>query len=364
HPNPGPPSPLPPPPPLPPTAKPLPRKSPHHIPHPPPPPRPPPPPSPPNPGPPSPLPPSSLPPSPSIPVVCGNGICQAPTETQFTCPKDCGSGFCGDGICNLKTESCTSCIQDCATLCTGRRLMMTSSMLSRGMGQYLNVDIPVRDRSSVLIIPNKRTLLDISYQYSTAELKYNHVSPDGNLAPVSLIAAIQASRAAREQRLHITQTRRVLLGGVYPEGSEPIDIVLGSSMLGRGEGRPFPSALTKATTTAETSFIREGESRGAEVEGALTCGDGICSGSEGVQNCASDCCPSGSCGDGQCHAWLGENCETCPEDCRGNLEEEEGSSADLYCCGAYVGCGDERCFADNAVCQVTCMSPHDRPHMR
>jgi len=243
--------------------------------------------------------------------------------------------------------------------------MMASSMVSSGSGsQYLNAEIPVRDRSSVLIIPNKRTLLDVSFQYSAAQPQYSTVSPDGNLAPVSLITAIQASKEARQQRLQeVTQTRRVLLGGVYPEGMEPIDIVLGHSMVGRGEGRPFSNDLNKATAGTSSSFIREGDN-GAGVNGATpTCGDGICSASEGVQSCASDCCPSGSCGDGQCQAWLGENCESCPEDCRGNLEEE-GSATNMFCCGAYVGCGDERCFVDNGVCQVTCMSPHNRPHMR
>jgi hypothetical protein len=105
------------------------------------------------------------------------------------------------------------------------------------------------------------------------------VSPDGNLAPVSLITAIQASKEARQQRLQeVTQTRRVLLGGVYPEGMEPIDIVLGHSMVGRGEGRPFSNDLNKATAGTSSSFIREGDN-GAGVNGATpTCGDGICSG--------------------------------------------------------------------------------------
>ena len=79
---------------------------------------------------------------------------------------------------------------------------------------------------------------------------------------------------------------------------------------------------------------------------------------EDIGICAKDCCPSGKCGDGMCQAWLGENCETCLHDCRGDLD-----GADKFCCGAYVGCGDERCFAHQSVCQVSCSSPKDRPHM-
>lgn len=61
------------------------------------------------------------------------------------------------------------------------------------------------------------------------------------------------------------------------------------------------------------------------------CGDGVCTGSEGAKSCDADCalcysacgsgpggnCPGvcGTCGDGVCYTWFGEDAETCPTDC-------------------------------------------------
>jgi len=45
---------------------------------------------------------------------CGDGACNG-TETQNNCPKDCGSALatCGNGQCDAETETCLNCAGDC-----------------------------------------------------------------------------------------------------------------------------------------------------------------------------------------------------------------------------------------------------------
>ncbi len=59
--------------------------------------------------------------------VCGNGICEGPTETPQTCPADChsvvggpdattgGNPVCGNGICEAPSETMLLCPADCKT---------------------------------------------------------------------------------------------------------------------------------------------------------------------------------------------------------------------------------------------------------
>ena len=51
---------------------------------------------------------------PEPPVGCGDGMCDAATETCANCPEDCtGCGGCGDGTCMEFEEDCNSCQEDC-----------------------------------------------------------------------------------------------------------------------------------------------------------------------------------------------------------------------------------------------------------
>ena len=45
----------------------------------------------------------------TTPDPCGNGVCDAPTETNASCPVDCN---CGDAVCDV-AEDRTSCTEDC-----------------------------------------------------------------------------------------------------------------------------------------------------------------------------------------------------------------------------------------------------------
>ncbi|GAX78725.1 hypothetical protein CEUSTIGMA_g6163.t1 [Chlamydomonas eustigma] len=349
------------------------------------------------------------------PGTCGDGVCNSYFgESLSTCPQDC-PGACGDGICNTFFETCTNCYSDCSrTLhCPAQsppspppmkspppslspppsppppspppppphsspphpphpphphpKVKMSKPLKKRKPPPPTPPPIQAKKKSTralqdqdvfsglplphsvTIAIPERRALLQAASGYYM-QPRMSFISPDGGLAPQEVMAQVQGF-ASQEHT-----PRRVLLGGVCPEGDSSIDIVV-KPEVHRGAGVPFPNSRS------HRRLMEMGVLPKKTIEQQSVCGDGVCNGNEDVLSCGRDCCPSGSCGDGKCHAWLGENCETCPEDCHGNLEEE-GSSADLYCCGAYVGCGDERCFADNAVCQMTCMSPPDRPHAR
>eukprot|EP00798_Chlamydomonas_sp_ICE-L_P014165 gene14165-20133_t len=95
-----------------------------------------------------------------------------------------------------------------------------------------------------------------------------------------------------------------------------------------------------------------------DVSKKSVCGNKICEFDENGEACAVDCCPHVTCGDGVCQAYAGEECESCPQDCAGDLEGKSGAP---FCCGAYVGCDhDERCtghllFGGNAHnCHMHC----------
>eukprot|EP00798_Chlamydomonas_sp_ICE-L_P024728 gene24727-10364_t len=105
-------------------------------------------------------------------------------------------------------------------------------------------------------------------------------------------------------------------------------------------GRRLTSLTIAASLTKEEFVIDSPEKEGAREQNAF-CGNKVCEGGEDGENCAMDCCPKTTCGDGVCQAYAGEECESCPEDCAGDLDGEHGAP---FCCGAYVGCNhDERC---------------------
>ncbi len=77
--------------------------------------------------------------------------------------------------------------------------------------------------------------------------------------------------------------------------------------------------------------------------GVLTC-EITCDGFD-TQGCAL-------CGNNRCEIFAGENCESCPSDCNGELH---GNKDLRYCCGEGgidypVDCSDPRCFASGNTC--------------
>jgi len=104
-----------------------------------------------------------------------------------------------------------------------------------------------------------------------------------------------------------------------------------------------------------------------------SCGNGVCQWEEcgeNMVNCPIDCNP-GYCGDGICQSEIGENQETCPQDCgypgngscgNGDCEPEFGENWQTCpndCYGAYAHCGDLICdgaeTSDN--CCLDCGCP-------
>jgi hypothetical protein len=76
------------------------------------------------------------------------------------------------------------------------------------------------------------------------------------------------------------------------------------------------------------------------------CGDGDCTLGELCDTCSVDCLSAGpECGNGVCETGGGEDCLSCPADCRG---QTTGSPRSRFCCGdgdgpKPVGCGDSLC---------------------
>ena len=71
---------------------------------------------------------------------------------------------------------------------------------------------------------------------------------------------------------------RALLGGVYPEGDLPSDIVVTENNHGGGAGA-LPNLLSKRRLAQ--AGLEGGEGVLSEVGSPVVCGDGICSGEQG-----------------------------------------------------------------------------------
>jgi hypothetical protein len=83
------------------------------------------------------------------------------------------------------------------------------------------------------------------------------------------------------------------------------------------------------------------------------CNDGVCDGDEDACNCPGDCqTVAGLCGNGVCDAYAGEDCRSCPVDCRGR---QTGPLNKQFCCGDDDGakpapCASSACNARGWVC--------------
>ena len=85
--------------------------------------------------------------------------------------------------------------------------------------------------------------------------------------------------------------------------------------------------------------------------------DGSCELGENCNSCPDDCISndgSQACGDGICQPGNGEDCLSCPSDCRG---KQNGKPSNRFCCGADVDCTDARCNADTWICDDTQPAP-------
>jgi hypothetical protein len=83
-------------------------------------------------------------------------------------------------------------------------------------------------------------------------------------------------------------------------------------------------------------------------------GDGICETEENCNDCSSDCFsdPGSACGNGTCDTAVGEDCVSCPTDCRG---VQNGKPRNRFCCGDGDGanplsCADASCSAGSWAC--------------
>ncbi|WP_223645630.1 tenascin-X [Corallococcus sp. EGB] len=102
---------------------------------------------------------------------------------------------------------------------------------------------------------------------------------------------------------------------------------------------------------------------------AFICGDGVCDfrHGESSDNCAEDCPPLASCGDGWCNN--GETSSTCPQDCGpviwcgdGSCNGAETSATCPQDCNG-PSCGDGLCdFSEMNWCTADCPPPCTGPN--
>lgn len=86
------------------------------------------------------------------------------------------------------------------------------------------------------------------------------------------------------------------------------------------------------------------------------CGDAVCEGGEGSDNCETDCGPAPFCGDGVCNG--SETACDCPGDCGGPVLEvcDDGLDND---CDLAVDCADAECASDPACAACSLGAPGD-----
>ncbi len=86
--------------------------------------------------------------------------------------------------------------------------------------------------------------------------------------------------------------------------------------------------------------------------------DGICEIGEDCNTCPNDCnsSPGYSCGNGLCEAGNGEDCLSCPQDCRG---KQSGKPSSRYCCGD--GDGENPVSCNQSICTSNGFSCTDIP---
>eukprot|EP00798_Chlamydomonas_sp_ICE-L_P022008 gene22008-29067_t len=169
---------------------------------------------------------------------------------------------------------------------------------------------------------DKRKLLqELSRAVYTAQDSSNHLSS----GPRKLQAVVEASNDARKSIVVLEDPGRQILPNI------PSNIVIPYK---KEYYKPM-SELVQHRIARNLLLSNEGQATDS------FCGNKICEGGEDGASCAMDCCPKAVCGDGICQAYAGEECESCPEDCAGDLDGEHGAP---FCCGAYLGCEhDERC---------------------
>jgi len=89
---------------------------------------------------------------------------------------------------------------------------------------------------------------------------------------------------------------------------------------------------------------------------SFCCGDLVCELGEDCDSCPDDCVGQDGadpgCGNGYCEPGSGEDCLSCPTDCRG---KQNGKPGNRYCCGDGdgenpVGCEDSRCSGGGFLC--------------
>lgn len=86
--------------------------------------------------------------------------------------------------------------------------------------------------------------------------------------------------------------------------------------------------------------------------------DNTCDLGENCNSCPDDCVGfdgAQECGDGICQPGIDEDCLSCASDCRG---KQKGKPSGQFCCGADVDCTDVRCNEDGSVCDDAEPAPY------
>ncbi|MBF0492451.1 MAG: hypothetical protein HQM15_06695 [Deltaproteobacteria bacterium] len=263
---------------------------------------------------------------------CGDGVCNG-TETALSCPMDCPLilpplPYCGDGVCN-GSETPRTCPADC-----GPPTPVCGDGICEGSETPLTCPADCTPRVVTLDPPTALSASQVSHELRVnLSFKDNSTNEEGFVVERAEQPAggtcLDLGDAAYAQRLVPDSAEERVLSGVYLTQSDVEALAYNHTYCYRvraylGVTLSVPSNVVAVTLTADVVVsCGDGICNGTETPDtcpadcgppAPRCGDGICNGSETPRTCPSDCgLPTPVCGDGICEG--SETVATCPADC-------------------------------------------------
>ena len=308
------------------------------------------------------------------PVVCGDSVCSE-GESCATCAKDCGScATCGDKTCDAKFENCQTCPGDCGACpkecvvnndaggCSGCAceacVIAKDSFCKDTAWDSTCIGECTNDCQG----PKCADLIKPFCGDGVCDTVTN--SESGTNCPNDCPGATKCGDGVCDPGGETCSGCSLDCGicpGATPScgdgtcngkehcGSCPQDCGVCGKMCVANVGPTCNGCSCEATVCASDSYccksawdstcVSECATASGDKCPKVTCGDGVCSGSETCSSCKGDCgaCPI-KCGDGKCDAPT-ETKDNCPDDC-----------AAASCngkCGGSAGSGVNTCYCDS-----------------
>jgi hypothetical protein len=268
--------------------------------------------------------------------LCGDGLCSG-SETQFSCPFDCGS-FCGDGFCG-DGETSANCSFDCGSfcgdgVCNGSE---SSSTCPGDCGLPPPPPTPCGDGPCKNAFSVTSAQAQNRYAWGAFCREHPGISAGGTPRPGSnyltddSVTNYSAASASLKPYLFPVYFDFVTFASWNAPDGASTDCQL------------LPTSAINTTLCVAGCYPTP------------VCGNGACETGESSSSCSADCGPV--CGTGLCES--GESSSSCSAECGpvcGNSLCESGESS--FSCPDDCGfCGDGLCeFGEEFSCQIDCGS--------